>query len=128
MTARPVPHPLTERQVEILRYLLRHDLPGYDALRQQVTGGTVTRYWSDDEFGFEMSVDSRAAAQLADGPHADAEWGWTEQGEPEGNLMIWVEGGRLAALEYGWVSDSEPAELPPLDRIREPRPDELGKG
>jgi hypothetical protein len=119
------PHPLTARQTEVLLHLLRHDRPAYDVLRHQVAHATVTKYWWDPSASFDIEVAGGVpAAALPDGTNADAEWGWTTDGEPEGNLIVWVEGGRLAGLEYAVVADEYPNELPEVRLIREPLPGE----
>jgi len=118
------PHPLTARQTEVLLHLLRHDRPGYDVLRRQVAQAMVTRYWFDPSASFDMEVVAGVPTDLPDGMHADAEWGWTPEGEPEGNLIVWVEAGRLAGLEYAVVAEEYPNELPDVGLIREPLPGE----
>lgn len=115
------PHPLTARQTEVLLHLLRYNRPEYDVLRHQVAQATVTKYWFDPSASFDMEVVAGVPAALPDGTHADAEWGWTPEGEPEGNLIVWVEAGRLAGLEYAVVADQYPNELPDVGLIREPR-------
>lgn len=85
------PHALTARRTEVLLHLLRHDQPG----RVPVCA-------------------------LPDGDHADDEWGWTPDGEPEGDLFVWVEGGRLAGIEHAVVADEHPDELPLVDLVIAP--------
>lgn len=115
------PHPLTAGQADVLLHLLRHDLPGYDVLRRQVPHARVTKYWYDPSPSFDMDVaDGVSASGLPDGNHADAEWGWTPDGEVEGNLIVWLEDGLLAGLEYAVVADEYPEELPAVSLIREP--------
>jgi len=118
------PHPLSADQAEVLLHLLRHDEPGMDALRRQVPGAMVTRYWGEHSVSFDMEVRGGPRAALADGPHADRDWGWTPDGEPEGTFLVWVADGRLSALEYGWVTEDMPTRLPEVSRIRPPRPGE----
>ncbi len=38
----------------------------------------------------------------------------------DGGLLLYVDGGRLSALEYWWVTEDEPAELPPLTATGQP--------
>ena len=96
----PTPHALTAVQTEVLLPLLRHDLPGHDVLRDQVPHATVTRYWWNPSASFDLAVaDGVPTSDLRDGDRADEEWGWTPDGEPEGNLIVWVEAGRLAGVE-----------------------------
>ena len=48
------------------------------------------------------------------------ETSWTPDGEPEGNLMLWIEDGRLAGPEHAAVADEHPSDLRDVGRIREP--------
>jgi hypothetical protein len=38
-------------------------------------------------------------------------------GEEEGELLVWVKEGCLSGLEFAWVTDEMPAEMPPADRL-----------
>ena len=38
-------------------------------------------------------------------------------GEPEGELLLWLTGGRLTTLEQPWWTADPPTELPRLDRL-----------
>jgi hypothetical protein len=33
-------------------------------------------------------------------------------------LLVWVDDGYISGLEYGWVTDQPPADLPPLGLLR----------
>ncbi|WP_225446707.1 hypothetical protein [Streptacidiphilus sp. PB12-B1b] len=35
-----------------------------------------------------------------------------------GELLVWIEDGVLAALEYAWITDEMPAALSAVERIR----------
>lgn len=120
------PHQLTVKQKEVLLHLLRHDLPEFDVLRGQLAHATVTKYWSDPSASFDVEVLGGVPASLQDGMYADAEWGWTPGGEPEGNLIVWVADGLISAVEYAVVADDYPDELPDVGRIREPSLAESG--
>lgn len=39
-------------------------------------------------------------------------------GSPAGEVLVWIKGGYLTALEYAWVTDQPPAALPQTDAIR----------
>ena len=121
------PHPLTVKQTEVLLHLLRHDRPEFDVLRGQLAHATVTKYWYDPSASFDVEVLGGVPANLPDGMYADAEWGWTPDGEPEGNLIVWVADGLISAVEYAVVADEYPEELPDAARIREPSPAESGR-
>lgn len=35
-----------------------------------------------------------------------------EHAQPLGDIMVWVENGYLASLEYAWVTEDRPSDLP----------------
>jgi hypothetical protein len=41
-------------------------------------------------------------------------------GDDVGGLILFVEGGRLSALEYWWTSDQKPRQFPPVSAIGDP--------
>lgn len=119
---------LTERERALILHLLRHERPGYLALREQVPTATYERPWFEHSLSFDIGLPATVPpAPLPDGPQADGDWAWTEDDQPTGNFLLWVEGGRLTALEYAWITDEMPTEYPALDRLRAPRPHELGE-
>jgi hypothetical protein len=40
-----------------------------------------------------------------------------ESGTTIGFLLLWIEAGRLSGLEYAWVTDESPTDLPPDEWI-----------
>ena len=42
------------------------------------------------------------------------------EGDDVGGLILFVEGGRLSALEYWWTSDQKPREFLPASAIGDP--------
>lgn len=40
-----------------------------------------------------------------------------DSGAPIGFLLLWVDAGRLSALEYAWLTDEPPRDLPPDEWI-----------
>jgi hypothetical protein len=44
-------------------------------------------------------------------------WVRDANGETIGTLVVWVDRGYLSALEYGWVADQPPTELPTVEQI-----------
>jgi hypothetical protein len=38
-------------------------------------------------------------------------------GEPIGTLLVWVSGGYITDLEYAWMTDEPPSELPTPDQV-----------
>jgi hypothetical protein len=108
---------MSDQERALLLYLLRHERPGYLALREQVAVAIHEGYWFEQSLSFDISLPPTGpTAPVPDGPHADGDWAWTDDDQPVGHFLIWVEGGRLAALEYGWVTDEMPSDYPPLAR------------
>jgi hypothetical protein len=44
-------------------------------------------------------------------------WVIDRAGRTLGTLLVWVFGGCISALEYGWVTDDPPDALPTLDQV-----------
>jgi hypothetical protein len=55
---------------------------------------------------------------MPDGPTPVEAWAYGSDAEVVGTLLVWVEDGRLSALEFGWVTDEMPTSLPSLDAVR----------
>jgi hypothetical protein len=58
-----------------------------------------------------------AANGLYPGPHSGGDV-FDQDGNPIGGMMLWITNGRLSALEYWWVTDEPPSELPKLHQIQ----------
>lgn len=97
--------------------LSAHGFEGDQALLRQVpavsvVGGPVTM--------IELAVDrSRVEPSIfGSGPAPGHSWVFTPEGEPVGPLLVWVEDGYISCLEYGWVADDPPTDLPPSTWVR----------
>ena len=112
------PRPLTGRETEILNSLLSADFAGAQQLRAQVPHTEVVATWGEAS----PSVDLRVApackrADIADGEvPVDAQVHDT-QGDYTGEITVWVTDGYLSGIEYAWITDDRPQELPPLSQI-----------
>ena len=61
---------------------------------------------------------SHAPTSIPDGPlpiHAVA---YDDEGALLGELLVWVSGGYLSAIEFAWYTDSAPIELPAPSQLR----------
>jgi hypothetical protein len=38
-------------------------------------------------------------------------------GEPQGQMLVWMADGYLSALEFAWITDAAPSAMPPADRL-----------
>jgi hypothetical protein len=110
-----VPRPLSARERAALDALLAADFSGSTELRVQartvsaITDGLIIELRVDTSMPM-ATVSSRTPVEaVVDGAGHD------------GGLILFVEGGRLAALEYWWVTDEKPAEFPPAEAIGRPR-------
>ncbi|MGW5457720.1 hypothetical protein [Streptomyces sp. NPDC003996] len=96
----------------LLTKLLAAEFPGAAELRGQVAEARVAGHWGAASPSVDLAVPSRVrAAPVEDGPPVV---GTVRDGSGElvGELLVWVSGGRLSALEFTWYGDAAPAELP----------------
>lgn len=77
----------------------------------RVVGGPVTF--------LELAVDAAAARPSAflGGPVPGCAWVRSADGETIGTMIVWIERGYISALEYGWMTDEPPTELPAVEQI-----------
>jgi hypothetical protein len=68
----------------------------------------------------DRSVAPRSAFEC--GPVPGSAWVVADDGSPIGTLLVWVDDGYISALEYAWVTDNEPTQLPEVGQIRLGRP------
>ena len=97
--------------------LAAHGFEGDEALLRQVpalsiVGGPVTMI----ELAVDRSLVERST--FGSGPTPGNSKVLTPEGEPVGSLLVWIEDGYISCLEYGWVTDETPTELPPPTWVR----------
>jgi hypothetical protein len=108
-------------QTELVRRLLvevigAQDFDGKAELLAQVpsvevVGGPLTF--------LELAVAHTALeSPFEQGPVPGQTWVVNEVGTPIGTLLVWVDGGCISGLEYGWVTDEPPSVLPSTDALR----------
>lgn len=111
---RSVPRSLTDRERAVLDLLLSVDFPGVLALRAQARGvraereGVVIDLVVDAALP-RATVASRTPVQAA-----------VDGAGHRGGLVLFVDDGRLSALEHWWVTDEKPDAFPPLTAIGRP--------
>ena len=96
------------------------DFDGRDELLAQVpyvevVGGPVTFR----KIGVDRQCVPRSDTSLERVP--GEAWAFGDDGQPIGTLVVWIDDGYISALEYGWVSDAAPTELPNPDKVRSRR-------
>lgn len=114
------PRPLTDAEQAILRHILSAPAPGAGELRGQIGAATVSKQWEPEGSpSIDISVPTEAPpAHVADGPVPIAAQVIGQDGDYLGELLVWVTGGRLSALEYSWVTDEPPTRLPDPSQVR----------
>lgn len=57
------------------------------------------------------------AGHWADGPLDVKPLVTDEEGEPVGEVLVWVSGGRVTLLEQAWFTDDPPTTWPAIERV-----------
>lgn len=109
-----MPRSLTDREREILDLLLSVDFPGVVELREQAT--TVSAEREGMIVDLLVSAGSPHAAVVKRTPVQAV----VDGDGYDGGLLLFVDDGRLSALEYWWVTEERPDVMPPLTAIGAP--------
>lgn len=114
-----MPRPLSSDEKRVILAMLGPDVEGVEALRGQVDSGFALRHWIDGLPSIDIIVgescptSSFPAASSPLTRHVQ-----NGEGDPIGTLHLWIEAGRLSALEYAWLTDDPPVTLPSNDQIQ----------
>jgi hypothetical protein len=114
------PRPLTTAEVQVIQAILAEAGEVGAELLGQVERAQVVKEWGQSgspSFDLAVSEDS-AAAPVADGVLPVDAFAYDSDGEYLGEVIIWIAGGKLAALEYAWITDASPRALPPVEQLR----------
>jgi hypothetical protein len=117
VTSQPTSRPLTPEERAVLVQILRENrFPAAVALAAQLplviaAGGTPTVV--------NLMVEGAVApADCADGPVPGRAIVESPDGESIGEVLVWVNSGRLSGLEYAWYTEQPPEAMPPAERLR----------
>jgi hypothetical protein len=112
--------PLSDAERAILWHILSAPAPGTSELRSQISAATVSKHWEPvGSPSVDISVPAETPlAHVADGPIPIAAQVIGTGGDYLGELLVWVTGGRISALEYSWVTDEPPTRLPDPSQIQ----------
>ncbi|MBF6088101.1 hypothetical protein IU438_11330 [Nocardia cyriacigeorgica] len=93
--------------------------PGSSEYLAQVPYARVVATWGVGSPSVDVAVEPGAAPAsvsmegiLASGAVSD------RNGTPIGEVILWVEGGRLSGIEYAWYTEKRPHSLPDPSLIR----------
>jgi hypothetical protein len=110
---------LTEDERAILARVLSVDFSGASELRAQVGDAEVVGHWGPSSPSVYLRTPNTVApAPTPDGPVPVRSFVLDRAGETMGELLLWVESGRLSALEYAWFTDEMPQRLPLVAQVR----------
>lgn len=110
--------PLTAGEHNLLVAIFSLDFPGSRELRNQLGAAFVIRNWSGASPSIDIGVPVDAPrAPVGDGVlpiNIDVH---NSLGDYVGELIIWISNGALAAVEYAWITDDAPTELPSFGNV-----------
>jgi hypothetical protein len=110
---------LSDLERQVVARILSVDLPGVVELRDQLELAEVLREWGTMGPSVDIWLPADCARSMCEADLFPADARVTGgDGNYEGELLLWLEGGRLSALEYAWVTDDPPVALPSPDRIQ----------
>jgi hypothetical protein len=109
-----VARPLSVRERDILDLLLSVDFPGADKLRGQAA--IVNAEGEGMIVGLRVGEGLPLASVVARIPVQAV----VDGGGYDGGSLLFVDDGQLSGLEYWWVTEEKPDELPPLTVIGQP--------
>lgn len=109
--------PLTVRERSLLERILSVPFPGAAELREQLTPARAES--PPDAPGFDIVVPDTARRSPMPGRLVPVDaYVLDENAAYVGELLLWVSEGRLSWLEYAWVTDEPPTELPDPRDVR----------
>jgi hypothetical protein len=108
--------PLSELETAVLTYLIKNTRSSeVDVLLSQLNNTTVIGGPSTFP---KLRVDHSRATSLKDGPLPIRAFVETDRGDFEGELIVWLTNGYLSEVEFAWVTDETPKELPNPQQLR----------
>jgi len=109
--------PLSADEKRVILRILDADFDGADALRHQVGQAFAIRPWIEGLPSIDIMVGETSPAAPARVGSPITRTVIDDSGAPIGFAMLWVKEGRISALEYAWVIDDPPTDLPPDEWI-----------
>jgi hypothetical protein len=113
----PMGRPLSADEKRVILRILNDDFDGANALRRQVEDAFATRHWIEGLPSIDIMVGESSPAASSPVSSPITRTVIDGSGNPVGFMILWVEEGRISALEYAWVTDDPPTHLPPSEWI-----------
>ncbi|WP_153340788.1 hypothetical protein [Nocardia aurantia] len=113
------PRALNAAERALLVHILSVEFAGAAELRSQIEQVEVTAIRTSHSVSVDFRVREplRRATALTNLVPVDAHV-LDGAGEYLGEVLVWIEDGALAGLEYAWVTDDMPTRLPEIASIR----------
>ncbi|WP_306361317.1 hypothetical protein [Nocardia sp. CC227C] len=119
MSVTPIqPRALTDLESGVITKLLATSRAGAHDYLRQIPYAQVVATWGIGSPSVDLAVPAEvvAASDSTDGIFASA--AVTDRGgAPIGEVILWVEHGRLSGIEYAWYTDERPQALPEPSQI-----------
>lgn len=113
-----LPRPLTGQEQAVIDTVLRVDAAWAEQVRGQLPFAQVCRVWVTGLASVDIGVSAAArGADVLDGPLPVRAVVVGDEGELVGELLVWMAGGFISALEYAWYTDDPPRGLPRPEQI-----------
>jgi hypothetical protein len=98
---------------EALDFMLSSDFAGAAQLRAQIPHSKVVAVWVEGLPSVDLAVPATVGkAPVDDGEIPAGSEVRDKTGEYLGEVLVWVAGGYLAAIEYSWVTEKAPTRFP----------------
>lgn len=114
MSATPIqPRALTELESGVITELLSSGAAGAGEFLSQIPFAQVVATWGVGSPSVDLAVlpGAEPASGSTDGIFASGAV-TDRNGAPVGEVILWVENGRLSGIEYAWYTDERPRALP----------------
>jgi hypothetical protein len=112
------PRPLTIAERSIIDALLTRTFEGVEELREQMRTARVVGRCDCGCPTIDIEPDADAPTAPLDGPLAPVEGRIAPEGNgPPGEVILFIDAGRVTSLEYVFYGDTVPAQWPSLDRL-----------
>ncbi|MGW4773121.1 hypothetical protein ACWEO2_34435 [Nocardia sp. NPDC004278] len=109
---------LTELESGVVTKLLSSGAAGAGEFLSQIPFAQVVATWGVGSPSVDLSVLPSAVPASGSTDGIFASGAVTDRnGAPVGEVILWVENGRLSGIEYAWYTDERPQELPEPARI-----------
>ncbi|MFE9743184.1 hypothetical protein [Streptomyces sp. NPDC006477] len=84
----------------------------------QIAHTRVVAHWSESSPSIELAVDEPVRrSQAHDGVAPVSSIVSDDEGEVTGELLLWIESGKLSGLEFAWYGDLPPDRLPETAKV-----------